>query len=61
MRVRLQFWQTYPDFVGVRDAAALAKTPEAERAAWQKLWADMAALQKRCEEPPAAPALPPEK
>jgi hypothetical protein len=28
----------------VRDAAALAGLPKAERAAWQRLWADVQAL-----------------
>jgi Tfp pilus assembly protein PilF len=37
-------WQQDPDLAGVREAAALAKLPEAERAQWQKLWADVAAL-----------------
>jgi serine/threonine-protein kinase len=30
------------DFAGVRGARALAKLPEAERPAWQQLWADVA-------------------
>ena len=54
-----QHWQKDIDLVGVRDAAVLAKFPEAERVAWQKLWADVAALQKRCEEPKAAEKPPP--
>jgi hypothetical protein len=33
----------------VREPAALAKLPEAERQAWQGLWADVAALHKRTE------------
>jgi tetratricopeptide (TPR) repeat protein len=32
--------QSEPNFSGVRDAAALAKLPADERAAWQKLWAE---------------------
>src|SRR5207244_1277834 len=47
IRQKMQHWKTDTDFACVRDAAALAKLPEAERAAWQKLWADVAALQKR--------------
>jgi Tfp pilus assembly protein PilF len=47
LRQKMQHWQQDSDFAGVRDAAALAKLPEAERAAWQKLWADVADLLKR--------------
>jgi hypothetical protein len=35
----LHHWQQDSDLAGVRDPAALAKMPEAERAEWQKLWA----------------------
>jgi hypothetical protein len=45
----LRHWQKDTDFDGVRGAAALAKLPEAERAEWQKLWADVAALLKKAE------------
>jgi serine/threonine-protein kinase len=41
---RLRHWQIDPDLAGVRDKAALAKLPEAERQEWAKLWADVAAL-----------------
>src|SRR5262249_35729928 len=34
-------WKYDPDLAGVRDAAALAELPEAERQAWQQLWADV--------------------
>jgi hypothetical protein len=44
VRKNLLHWQKDTDFDGVRDAAALAKLPDAERAQWQKLWADVAAL-----------------
>jgi len=37
------------DFAAVRDAAALAKLPEDERAAWWKLWDDVAAVLKKAE------------
>jgi tetratricopeptide (TPR) repeat protein len=37
-------WQTDPALASVRDRAALAKLPEAERAQWQRLWTDVAAL-----------------
>jgi Flp pilus assembly protein TadD len=40
----LRHWQKDPDLASVRDQAALAKLPEAERQAWQKLWADVAAV-----------------
>lgn len=45
----LRHWQQDTDLAGVRDAAAVAKLPEAERAGWQKLWADAAALLKKAE------------
>jgi serine/threonine protein kinase/Flp pilus assembly protein TadD len=35
-------WLADTDFTGVRGPAALAKLPEAERPAWQKLWGDVA-------------------
>jgi serine/threonine protein kinase/Flp pilus assembly protein TadD len=54
----MQHWQQDPDLAGVRDAAALAKLPEAERAAWQKLWAGAADLSKHPKAPEAAPAPP---
>jgi hypothetical protein len=40
----LRQWQQNSDLVGLRDAAALAKLPAEERAACEKLWADVAAL-----------------
>jgi tetratricopeptide (TPR) repeat protein/serine/threonine protein kinase len=45
----LRHWQKDADLAGVRDAAGLAKLLEAERADWQKLWADVAALLKKAE------------
>jgi hypothetical protein len=36
----LRHWQRGADFAGVR-GAALARLPEAERQAWQQLWADV--------------------
>jgi eukaryotic-like serine/threonine-protein kinase len=47
----LRHWQKDTDLTGLRDAAALAKLPEAEREACQKLWADVAALLKRAGKP----------
>jgi tetratricopeptide (TPR) repeat protein len=43
----LRPWRDDPDLAGVRDPEALARLPDAERAAWQRLWADAADLLKR--------------
>jgi tetratricopeptide (TPR) repeat protein len=43
----LRHWQQDPDLAGVRDESALARLPEVERQAWQKLWADVAATLAR--------------
>jgi hypothetical protein len=40
----LQHWQQDPDLDRVRDEDALAALPDDERAAWQALWSDVAAL-----------------
>jgi tetratricopeptide (TPR) repeat protein/tRNA A-37 threonylcarbamoyl transferase component Bud32 len=40
----LKHWQEDADLAGVRDKSALEKLPDAERAEWEKLWADVAAL-----------------
>ncbi len=40
----LLHWQKDADLAGLRDAAAVDKRPEAERAACRKLWADVAQL-----------------
>jgi tetratricopeptide (TPR) repeat protein len=45
----LTYWQADADLAGVRDKGRLARLPEAERAAWRELWADVAALLKRAE------------
>jgi serine/threonine-protein kinase len=45
----LSHWQKDGDLAGLRDAAALAKLPDEERAAFTKLWADVAALLKKAE------------
>jgi serine/threonine protein kinase/tetratricopeptide (TPR) repeat protein len=47
----MQDWQTDTAFAGVRGPEALAKLPEAERLEWQKLWEEVAALEKRAAEP----------
>ena len=36
-------WQTNPALASVRDPAALAKLPDAEREPWQRFWRDVAA------------------
>ena len=41
---RLGHWQRDPDLGSVRDPQALAKLPADERAAWEKLWGEVAAL-----------------
>ncbi len=46
----LRHWLVDPDLDGVRDQAALAKLPEAERTAWRALWADVDTLLKRADE-----------
>jgi tetratricopeptide (TPR) repeat protein len=48
---QLRHRQTDPDLAGLRDAAALAKLPEDERAAWQQFWADVAAVLKKAGPP----------
>ena len=46
----MRHWQGDADLAAVRDAAAVAKLSEAERAAWQKLWQDVEVLLKRAGE-----------
>jgi tetratricopeptide (TPR) repeat protein len=43
-------WQNNLGLASVRDRAGLAKLPDTERAAWQKLWAEVEALRKRARE-----------
>jgi hypothetical protein len=43
---QMQHWQQDPNLAGIRQAAALAKLPQDERAACRKLWADLAGLAK---------------
>jgi hypothetical protein len=49
----MKHWQQDKDFVGIRDEEALAKLPAEERKAFTQLWADVAALRKQAEMPPA--------
>jgi hypothetical protein len=44
----LRYWQQDPDLAGVRDEAALARLPDAERADWSALWDAVGRLLKRC-------------
>jgi hypothetical protein len=43
-RETLQHWQKDPDLAGLRDPEALARLPEAERAACRELWARVGAV-----------------
>jgi tetratricopeptide (TPR) repeat protein/serine/threonine protein kinase len=45
-RQTLKKWQTDPALAGVREPKELAKLPEAERKAWQALWAEVETLLK---------------
>jgi tetratricopeptide (TPR) repeat protein len=47
VRQSLRRWQEDADLAGVREAAALDRLPEAERAEWKKLWTDGEALRKK--------------
>jgi tetratricopeptide (TPR) repeat protein len=58
VRKVMQHWQADTDLAGVRDATALAKLPAAERADWQKIWADVATQLKALGDPEANQALP---
>jgi RNA polymerase sigma-70 factor, ECF subfamily len=49
VRQQMQHWQQDKDFAGVRGPKALARLPEAERLAWQQLWADVADTLSRAE------------
>jgi serine/threonine-protein kinase len=49
---RMRRWQNDADLAGVREPAGLAALPEAERAAWARLWADVRALLARAEAAP---------
>ncbi len=55
-RTALAHWQQERDLAGVRDKQALANLPAAERAEWEKLWAEVAGLLRRLDQKVAAPA-----
>ncbi len=46
----LQHWKADADLAGLRDAAALAKLPEAEQKACRALWADVDAFVKKTQD-----------
>ena len=48
----LEHWQKDSALTSIRDAAALAELPADERAAFTKLWTDVAALLEKAEEKP---------
>jgi hypothetical protein len=50
VRRRLTHWQADPDLAAVRSREGLDRLPQAERAAWQALWRDVAELAKRVAE-----------
>jgi serine/threonine protein kinase/tetratricopeptide (TPR) repeat protein len=47
VRKHMLNWQQDPDLAGVREPQAIARLPQGERAGWQKLWQEVAALQQR--------------
>jgi tetratricopeptide (TPR) repeat protein len=47
VRQTLQHWQKDADLASVREKEALAQLPEAERAAWQQLWAEVETLRQK--------------
>ena len=47
---RLKHWQADPDLAPVRGREGLDRLPQAERAAWQALWRDVAELAQRVAE-----------
>jgi serine/threonine protein kinase/Flp pilus assembly protein TadD len=52
---KMRHWLDDSDFTGVRGPDALAKLPDAERADWQKLWADVQRLLDRAADKPPRP------
>jgi tetratricopeptide (TPR) repeat protein len=51
VRGQMSHWLADTDFAGVRGPDALARLPEAERPAWQKLWSDVADTLDRARKP----------
>jgi tetratricopeptide (TPR) repeat protein len=51
VQAALHTWRSDPALAGVRDDGSLAALPAAERAAWQQLWADVAALMTSSRKP----------
>jgi hypothetical protein len=49
-RLTLQQWQRELDLASLREDVALGNLPVAEKGAWRKLWADVAALLKQARE-----------
>jgi tetratricopeptide (TPR) repeat protein len=50
VRGMLQAWQQDERLAGVRQRAALANLPDAERDAWERFWSDVEKLRQRAEE-----------
>src|SRR5262249_46141954 len=48
---QMQHWLKDTDFAGVRRPLALRRLPAEERAAWSRLWADVAQLRDQTKEP----------
>jgi WD40 repeat protein/Tfp pilus assembly protein PilF len=48
----LEHWYRQPDLASVREARSLAVLPEQERAAWERLWSDLAAVRQRFDSVP---------
>ena len=48
---RIHYWKADADLAGVRDADALAKLPEPERAEWITLWDEVDALLAKVAKP----------
>jgi hypothetical protein len=59
VRSALDKWKSHPDLRGVRDEVELKKLPAEERSAWQNLWADVAALRQRTDDPLPPKTAPP--
>jgi hypothetical protein len=55
VRQRLAHWRQDPNLVSVRDRSVLERLPEAQRQAWQRLWADVDALLKKVAEAGSPP------